>query len=330
MSRTSQNVKVGKRSIEISNLSKVLFQASHIVKAELIEYYLKLAPTILAHVKGRPLSLVRYPNGVGGESFFQKNRPDWAPGWMDHAVLGAEGKTVDYMMVTEEASLVFLANLACIELHQMHSRSPRFDKPDYIAFDFDPPEKFPFRHVAELALEFREHLESFGYHAFVKTTGRKGLHILTPIEPRWSFDEVFEAAKSIAQPFVDKRSSVTTLHMKKEYRKGRVLVDIYRNRTFQTIVSPYSVRGSENAPASTPLHWEELGKLEAPGEWNLRTVPERVLKEGDAWETIGAYAVSLHTDRKTSKKTAGKKVEESLALYDKKRTFKKTPEPKSK
>src|ERR1700693_3472291 len=159
MPRTSQITRVNKRKIELSNLEKVLYPADHILTAELIEYYLKAAPTILAHVKGRPLSLVRYPDGIGGESFYQKNRPDWAPDWLQHVTLGEEKK--DYVIASEEASLVWLANLACIALHQMHSRAPHFDKPDYIAYDFDPPDNFRFSQVAELALDFKEHLESF-------------------------------------------------------------------------------------------------------------------------------------------------------------------------
>src|SRR5215813_14723887 len=178
-SRTSQIAQVGKRQIELSNLAKVLFPDDHITKAQLIEYYLKIAPTILAHVKGRPLSLVRFPDGIGGESFFQKNRPGWAPDWIEHVTLGEEKK--DYVMATEAASLVWLANLACIELHQMHSRAPHFDKPDYIVYDLDPPENFRFADVADFALKFKIHLEGLGYHPFLKTTGRKGLHILTPI-----------------------------------------------------------------------------------------------------------------------------------------------------
>src|SRR5438876_2000176 len=297
-SRTSQTAQVGKRKIELSNLAKVLFPDDHIVKAQLIEYYLGIAPTILAHVKGRPLSLVRYPEGIKGESFFQKNRPEWAPDWIDYVTLGEEKK--DYVIATEEASLVWLANLACIELHQMHSRAPHFDKPDYIAYDFDPPEDFKFPQVAELAREFKEHLESFGYHAFVKTTGRKGLHVVTPIEPQWEFHKAFEAAKAAAQPFVDSHASILTLQIKKEYRKGKVLLDIYRNRQSQTIVSPYSVRGLPGAPVSTPLHWEELEAIESPRAFDLRNVPQRVVQDGDPWEAIAAYATPIHTEKRTA------------------------------
>lgn len=339
MSRTSQIAQVGKRRIELSNLSKVLYPEDHILKAELIEYYLKVAPTILAHVKGRPLSLVRFPDGITGGKFFQKNRPEWAPEWIEHILLGGEDnegekeKKIDYVIATEEATLVWLANLACIELHQMHCRSPRFDTPDYMVFDFDPPEDVRFPHVAALALEFKEHLESYGYHPFVKTTGRKGLHVVVPVEPKWTFDRVFEAAKAVATPFVESHGASTTLHIKKEYRKGRVLIDIYRNRTYQTIVGAYSVRGLPGATVSTPLHWEELGRVKSPAEFNLHSVPERVVKGGDPWEGIAAYSSSLHTERKVAKnvkalKPSGKrKTPETLKRYEEKRSFERTPEP---
>src|SRR5882672_7966021 len=331
-SRTSQIAQVGKRKIEVSNLTKLLYPDDHIIKAQLIEYYLKLAPTLLAHVKGRPLSLVRFPDGITGESFYQKNRPEWAPEWIEYVTLGEEKK--DYVLATEEASLVWLANLACIELHQMHSRAPHFDKPDYIVYDFDPPEDFGFPKVTELALEFKEHLEGFGYHPFVKTTGRKGLHVVTPIQPKWDFQKAFEAAKAAGQPFVDAHASAMTLQIKKEARKGKVLLDIYRNRQSQTIVSAYSARGLPGAPVSTPLHWEELESLESPKAFDLRNVPQRVTQNGDPWEAIAAYATAIHTEKKEAKSSKKNlhpartyKTPEQLEDYSRKRSFKKTPEP---
>src|SRR5262249_8554577 len=160
----------------------------------------------------------------------------------------------------------------------------------------DPPDTFRFPDVAELALKFKEHLESFGYHPFVKTTGRKGLHVLTPIEPKWDFQTAFETAKAVAQPFVDTHGSVMTLQIKKEHRKGKVLLDIYRNRQSQTIIAAYSVRGLPGATVSTPLNWEELQTVESSKEFSLLTVPERVLQSGDPWEAIAAYATPIHTE----------------------------------
>jgi DNA ligase D-like protein (predicted ligase)/DNA ligase D-like protein (predicted polymerase)/DNA ligase D-like protein (predicted 3'-phosphoesterase) len=322
---------VGQRQLELSNLTKVLYPEDQITKAHLIQYYLTLAPTILAHLKGRPLSLVRYPEGIHGESFFQKNRPDWAPPWLEYVTLGEEEK--DYILATEAASLVWLANLACIEMHQMHSRAPHYDKPDYVVYDFDPPEEYTFPRVAELALEFKEHLESFGYHPFVKTTGRKGLHVVTPIEPKWDFQTAFEAAKALAEPFVASHPSSLTLQIKKDARKGKVLLDIYRNRPSQTIVGAYSVRGLVGAPVSTPLQWEELESIKSSTELNLQNVPQRVAAGGDPWEAMAGYATPLHTQRKpapppkTLKPSRTRKTPEQLQSYTAKRSFEKTPEP---
>ena len=334
MAREATLVQVGKHKVELSNLKKVLFPGTGIVKAEVIEYYLKIAPTILSHIKGRPLSLVRYPDGITGEKFFQKNRPDWAPDWVDHVRLGSEDKK-DYVIATDEATLVWLANLACLELHQMHAYQPHFDRPDYLVFDLDPPEGYPFRKVVDIALELRDHVESYGYSAFAKTTGGKGIHLLAPIEPKWTFKEVFQAASDVAKPFVEARSSGTTLHIKKDARKGRVLIDIYRIRSGQTIIAPYSLRGSEPAPVSMPLTWEQLAEVEDPGEFNLRTALDQVLQEGDAWEGIQAHAVPLHTKRKITGVTRKKlnsdkhKTPEQLDNYKKKRDFDKTPEPRA-
>lgn len=332
-SRKTQTVQLGKRKLELSNLDKVLFPEDQISKAQLIEYYLKIAPTVLRHLKGRPISMVRFPDGLSGESFFQKDRPKWAPPWIDHVVMGEEAK--DYVIPTEEATLVWLANLACIELHQMQCRSPKFDKADYIVYDFDPPETMPFSRVAEMALDFKKTLEGFGYAPFVKTTGRKGLHVLTPIEPNWTIDQVFVAAKAIAQPFVEAKSEFLTLQIKKELRKGRALLDIYRNRQSQTIIAAYSVRGSNGAPVSTPLNWEELAALERPSVFTLLNVPERILQSGDPWEAFGASATPLHTERKPLKfsKVAlpparTRKTPEQLESYSAKRSFEKTAEPR--
>jgi DNA ligase D-like protein (predicted ligase)/DNA ligase D-like protein (predicted polymerase)/DNA ligase D-like protein (predicted 3'-phosphoesterase) len=325
--------KVGRREIELSNLEKELFPGEHISKAELIEYYLKVSPTILRHIKGRPLSIVRWPDGITGEMFFQKNRPKWAPDWIEHAMLGSE-ETTDYMLGQDDAALAWLANLASIELHQMQVRGPRFDLPDYIVYDLDPPEESTFERVVEVAFRLKEHVESFGYRPFVKTTGGKGVHIVTPIEPKWGFDRLFAAASAVAKGFIERHGAETTLQIKKEARKGRLLIDIYRNRPAQTIVAPYSVRGRMHAPVSMPLSWEELSSTKDPTVFNLRTVLEHLKSEGDPWEPIDAYAVRLHTEaprsprRRAARASTGTGVDTAgLEEYERKRSFANTPEP---
>ncbi|MBK5279094.1 MAG: non-homologous end-joining DNA ligase [Bacteroidia bacterium] len=214
----------------------------------------------------------------------------------------------------------------------MHSRKPNFDCPDYMVFDLDPPEGYDFKKIVLLALDLKVHIESFGYTAFAKTTGGKGIHICCPIEARWDFHTVFETAQLIAKPYVDKNINTTTLHIKKEARKGRVLIDIFRIRSGQSIVSPYSIRGRNGAPVSMPLLWDEIARLKSPLEYNINTALEKVMADGDAWEGIDAYAVELHTHRtvKISKKlpmSKKHKTPEQLETYSKKRDFNKTPEP---
>ncbi|MCB0719532.1 MAG: non-homologous end-joining DNA ligase [Bacteroidetes bacterium] len=333
MAKSAQMVQVGPRQVELTNLSKVLFPDDGIIKAEIIEYYLKIAPTLLRHIKGRALSLVRYPDGIYGESFFQKNRPDWAPDWVEYVTIGDEEKSLDYMLATEEATLVWLANLACIEMHQIHSRTPNIDKPDYMVFDIDPPEGFNFRDVVEIALDLRAHVDSFGYTTFAKTSGKKGIHVVAPIEPEWPFSRVFEDISAIAKPFVQQHSSRLTLKISKNARQGKVLVDIYRNRATQSIVSAYSLRAAAGAPVSMPIHWDDLERLEDPSDFNLHTVLPHILTNGDAWEGIRAFAVPIHTERptvvdaRTVPESRTYKSPAQLDEYAKKRSFGKTPEP---
>lgn len=335
MAKKSQWTLVGKRKLELSNLEKVLFPEDGVTKAEIIEYYLKIAPTLLQHIKGRALTLIRFPDGIHGESFYQKNRPEWAPDWLEFVKLGKEEKK-DYIIATEPASLVWLANLASLELHQLHSRKPDFEHPDYMVFDLDPPEGYDFPKIVLLAQDLRTFIESFGYTCYVKTTGGKGIHICCPIEPKWDFHTVFEAAQAIALPFTERFPKETTLHIKKEARKGRVLIDIFRIRSGQSIVSPYSLRGRNGAPVSMPLTWDELAHVKTPLEFNISNAVDKVIQDGDAWEGIDAFAVEIHTHRKAKvvkeKKlppNAKHKTPEQLESYEKKRDFKKTPEPEA-
>jgi DNA ligase D-like protein (predicted ligase)/DNA ligase D-like protein (predicted polymerase)/DNA ligase D-like protein (predicted 3'-phosphoesterase) len=335
MAKKSTWVQLDKRKLELSNLEKILFPEDHISKAQVIEYYLAVAPTLLRHVKGRALTLIRFPEGIHGEQFYQKNRPEWAPPWLEFEKLGTEEKK-DYIIATEPASIVWMANLAALELHQLHARRPHLVSPDYMVFDLDPPEGFDFAKLVPIAFQLKDHIEKFGYTPFVKTTGGKGLHICCPLLPQYPFSEVFEAAQRIAQLFVETHGSMSTLHIKKEARKGRVLIDIYRIRSGQSIVSPYSLRGRPGAPVSMPLVWEELEKVTSPLQFNLTTAVSKLQQDGDPWEAIDAYAAELHTQRSVHQplstpehNRAKTKTPDQLKAYARKRDFSKTPEPMS-
>ncbi|MDZ7650154.1 MAG: hypothetical protein U5K54_25175 [Cytophagales bacterium] len=153
-----------------------------------------------------------------------------------------------------------------------------------MVFDLDPPEGYDFTKVVSLALDLKSYIETFGYTCFAKTTGGKGIHICCPIEPRWDFHTVFEAAQAIAQPYTERNVRDTTLQIKTEARKGRVLIDIFRIRSGQSIVSPYSLRGRHGAPVSMPLTWDEIGALKSPLKYTISNAVEKVLTDGDAWK----------------------------------------------
>ncbi|MBO6574958.1 MAG: non-homologous end-joining DNA ligase [Rhodothermales bacterium] len=322
MARESQWVKVGKREVELSNLTKTLDPTVPVVKAEIVNYYLSVAPTFLRHARGRPLSLVRYPDGIEGEQFFQKSRPDWAPEWIGSVRL--DKKSQDYMVADATADVVWLANLACLELHVTQGRIPHPHRPDQIVFDLDPPPDFPYTRVIELAAGLGEQLRGYGYHPFCKTSGQKGIHVVVPIEPRWEIEKVMEAAHEVTGAFVRRHKDETTLNWSQKARETRVLIDLNRNRKGQTAVAAYSLRGKPGLPVSMPLTWEELATLEDASPYNYATVPRILEEKGDPWEAMAAYAVAIHTDRAPAV-AAGDP--ETLKAYEKKRDFDITSEP---
>ena len=328
-----QVAQVGKRKIRLSNLEKVLFPSAEIIKAELVAYYLKMASTLLRYIRQRPLSLIRYPDGIAAHQFFQKDKPDWAPDWIESVPLGKEEKK-HYILATEDASLVWLANLACIELHIRQDRPPNHDRPDFFIFDLDPVPDQPFGEIIEIAQSIRSFLADFGYHPFVKTSGGKGLHVFVPIEPKYDYETLFQTVKILATEFIKSHRSDCTLKINKQARQGKLLLDIYRNRGSQTIIAPYSVRGHPGGPVSMPLSWERMETLDHPSEFDLRNVPNLVRSQGDAWEGFSSFSVPLHTDQDAHTgasihlpESKFYKSPAQLADYQQKRDFSKTPEP---
>jgi len=343
--------KVGERKLKLTNLDKVLYPEANIIKAELIEYYAKLAVYMLPYIKGRPLSFVRYPDGIDKHKFFQKDRPSWTPEWIRSVLLSkAEGEK-NYLIAEEDAALVWMANMACLELHCMQVDNQNLHKPDYFVFDLDPPEKTDFQLVKEIALSLKPFLEAYGYTPFIKTSGGKGLHLICPINPKWDIETVIKAVKDVANAFQKENKSTTTLHIQKAARKGRLLLDIYRNHKGQTTVAPYSTRGKPGAPVSMPIPWNFLEDLEASNQFTIRNAFTFIEEKGLPWENWKAAAVDLHTERKEKANTKKNKKEISpkikpknslkkgdvnemekhpLNTYETKRDFTKTPEPISK
>lgn len=332
MAGNTQVVEIDGHRIKLSNLEKVLFPDQQIIKAEVIQYYLKIAPYFLRHNKYRPLSLVRYPDGIASHEFFQKDRPSWAPDWIESIRLGKEEKK-DYIFLTNAASLVWLANLACLEMHIMEFTKQDPEHPDLMVFDLDPAPDMTFEQVKQIAYLLKEHLLEFDYHPFVKTSGGKGLHLFCPIAPSNTHGEVFQAAKDLSESFIKKYPQLGTLQLRKDKREQKLLIDIYRNRETQTVVGAYSLRGKPGAPVSMPVSWETLGDIGSSQSFVLREALVHVETNGDAWEGMHSQAVSIHTHRVQKTTTpfnpdgVKHKTPEQLEEYAAKRDFSNTPEP---
>lgn len=329
---TFHNTRVGKRILKLSNLEKAIYKQEGILKAEVIQYYLQVAPTLLKYIRGRPLSLIRYPDGIEGEAFYQKNRPDWTPEWIDSIELGKEKK--NYLLAEEEATLVWIANLAGLELHMATCKKPEYGKPDLLVFDLDPPEEGWWDKTKWIAKALRDFLSRYGYTAFVKTSGNKGLHLFVPIEPSFPYEVVNEVLKNLTREFAALHPDLCTLNIRKNQRTDKLFIDIQRNHASQTIIAPYSLRGKQGAPVSMPVDWNAMDQLQSAKEWSIHNAMEQISRYGDAWDGLYSRAVQLHPYRPAPAKPKtinpdGKKHKspEQLASYEKKRDFAKSPEP---
>lgn len=310
------------RKINLSNLSKILYPEVGISKAEIINYYIQVAPTLLPYVRQRPMTQIRFPDGVLSNRFYSKNKPNWTPSWVA-SIKVDPSDDITYIMVNETATLAWTANLATLELHPMQIRAHHVKHADHFILDLDPPETADFNVVKKLAQNLKPFLKSYGYHPFIKTSGSKGLHIYVPIIPQYDNDELIAMLKELAKAYIKQDPSVT-LKMNKEKRKGKVLLDIYRNHKSQTCVAPYSTRGKTGAPVSTPIHWDELEALTTSKAFDIHDVLVRLKKVGDPWQGFHDHAVALHTDRESKSEA---KPNQKLVKYDQKRDFSKTTEP---
>ncbi len=286
------------RKVNITHPDKVLFHASGITKRDLAAYYLKVADPLMHYAKDRPLSFKRYTKGYPGTHFFQRNKPKFAPDWIEAESIGIHTKA-RYILPQNIDTFLWLVNLDALEFHIAQSRPPDFLKPDMLVFDLDPPHEdgtpldAHFRNVKSLAFGIKPLIESFGYHCFVKTSGLKGIHIYCPIHPNHSYDEVFIAAMDIGNHIVREINN-TTLKISKSERTGKTLIDVYRNHTLQSMAMPYGTRANKLANVSMPLPWKTLKKLQSPNEYNIQSVPGYLELHGDAWADIYAHAVDLH------------------------------------
>src|SRR2546429_2024620 len=253
-------VALGERRVKLTNLRKLFWPALGITKGDLIRYYVDLAPVLLPHLRDRARVMRRYPDGAGGKSFFMKRAPTPRPDWLATcAIKHSSGNVIDFPMIQDLASLLWVVNLGCIDLNQWYARCDDVDRPDYLHFDLDPVPGASFEKVIETALLLRQGLESLKMPCYAKTTGSKGIHIYVPIERGPTQKQVWSFAKEFSHALAGQAPQLITAgYINSEKTKGRVLVDYNQNAWGRTLASIYSVRPHAKATVSTPVRWSEL------------------------------------------------------------------------
>src|SRR3989475_2795693 len=285
---------VAGRDVPISNPRKVLFPQPGYTKLDLVQYYLAVAAGALRGSGGRPNMLVRYPNGIADEFFYQKRAPESRPGWIEVVTIRfPSGRTADEVVPRDAASLAWLANLACLELHPHPVRAEDLDHPDELRVDLDPVPGIKWPQVRMVAQVARAVLQDYGLVGWPKTSGSRGMHLFVRIERRWGFDEGRRAALALAREVERRAPTLATSKWWKEERQG-VFLDYNQNAKDRTVASAYSVRPTADARVSAPLAWDEIDRCE-PGDFTLATMPARVAEVGDRHATIDQHAGSLDT-----------------------------------
>ena len=289
--RDTAEVTLGDRTVRLSNLRKPFWPELGIAKGDLIQYYADVAHVLLPHLRDRAMVMKRYPNGAAGEFFFMKRAPSPRPSWIELCSIEHEsGNVIDFPMVQDLATLLWLVNLGCIDLNQWYARCDDVDRPDYVHFDLDPvkgKKGVPFETVREAALLVRDGLSGLGLPSFAKTTGSRGIHVYVPIVRGPTQKDVWTFAKSFSVSLSALRPKVLTAEYRISHRpEGRVLVDYNQNAWGRTLASIYSVRPHPRAAVSTPVTWEEIEKGFLLEDFHLRNVPARIREKGDLWAPL--------------------------------------------
>jgi bifunctional non-homologous end joining protein LigD len=285
---------VAGHEVTISNPHKVLFPEAGYSKLDLVRYYIAVADGALRGAGGRPNVLVRYPNGIGGEFFFQKRAPASRPGWIDVVTLSfPSGRTAEEVVPTDAAALAWMANLACLELHPHPVRATDLEHPDELRVDLDPVPGVEWPQLQQIAAVVRATLDDFGLVGWPKTSGSRGIHVIVRIEPRWTFLDVRRAALALAREVERRAPSLATSKWWKEERHG-VFIDYNQNAKDRTVASAYSVRPRPDARVSAPVTWDEIATCN-PADFTMKTMPARFADVGDRHAGIDQRSCALES-----------------------------------
>jgi bifunctional non-homologous end joining protein LigD len=292
-------VRRGKRELKLSNLDKVFWPDEGITKGDLLDYYRNVAPVLVPHLKGRPFTMRRYPDGATGKAFFQKDAPSHMPDWIHtyRALVSTRSrprakKWVEFPIVDDELALLWMVNMGCIDMNAWYSRVDRPDRPDFVLFDLDPTPEVPWSQTIEVALLVKGLLDGLGLASFPKTSGGKGFHVLVPLDRRSTYEDSRAFAELVAGVVARTRPNLATTQWSKARRRG-VLIDANQNGEGKTIASAYSVRPRPGAPVSTPLAWDEVVPDLDPGRFTMDAVLERVDAHGDLHAGLATTRQSL-------------------------------------
>ncbi len=286
--------KINGHELKFSNLSKIYWPKEKYTKRDIINYYYQVAPFILPYLYNRPQSLNRYPNGITGESFYQKDvsgkAPDWIKQFPYHT---SDDKDKNFMVGTDESSLLYMANLGCIEMHPWNSTIENPDNPDWCAIDLDPGEKTTFEQVIETARVTKKILDSIEVPAYCKTSGSTGIHIYIPLQAKYTYDQCQLFARWIATQVTHELPDFTTIERMTGNRKGKLYVDFLQNRAKATLAAPYSLRPKPGATVSMPLHWEEVKKGLKLKDFHIHNAVARAKSEGDIFKPVLGEGIDL-------------------------------------
>jgi bifunctional non-homologous end joining protein LigD len=283
-------IRRGTRVLRLSNLDKPFWRDERITKGDLLRYYRDVAPTLLPHIRDRPFTMKRYPDGWQGKPFFRKDVTNYAPAWVKRVTVSVtsreqQRRAIEVPVVNDELALLWMVNTGCIEAHTWYSRIDKLERPDWVIFDLDPSDDVGFPETAQVALLVKRALDALGLASFPKTSGALGLHILVPIERRHTYDDTRRLATEVARAIAGTHTDLATTQWSKAKRRG-VLIDASQNAKGKSIASVYSVRPMPGATVSTPLDWDEVNEKLDPSIYTMDAVLDRLDRDGDLYEGV--------------------------------------------
>jgi len=291
----NQEIIIEKNKLSITSLDKIYWKKEKLTKGDSINYYLKIAPYILPYMVDRPQSLNRHPNGIDAPNFFQKDMKGNIPEWLETHKDFSESTNQDvhYLICANEASLIYMANLGCIEMNPWHSRSLTWQKPDWCLIDLDPDTTNTFEQVIETAQVVKKVLDSIGAESCVKTSGSSGIHIYIPLGAQYDYEQSKQLAQLVVTLVQAELPELTSLERSPAKRKGKIYLDFLQNRETQTAAAPYSLRPKREAPVSTPLDWDEVKKGLTSTTYTMKNIFERLKAEGDLFQPVLGKGINI-------------------------------------